>query len=78
MLESCIIDLNALPKVKLFLIIKVLCTVYILYVEGSTFTQGPKGIRQWPINKCTSPKMMHKSTPSEDNNLNTQPYKPTN
>ena len=28
--------------------------------------QGSKGIRHWPINRCTSPMMIHKITPSVD------------
>ena len=31
-------------------------------------TQGSKGIRQWPINGCTFPVMIHKITPSVDYN----------
>ena len=34
--------------------------------------QGSKGIRQWLINWCTSLKIIHKITPSEDCNLDTQ------
>ncbi len=30
--------------------------------------QGSKGIRQWPINWCTSPMIMHKIIPSVDYN----------
>ena len=28
--------------------------------------QGSKGKRQWPMNLCTSPMMIHKITPSVD------------
>ena len=45
--------------------------------------QGSKGIRQWPINLCTSPMMIQKINPSVDYNcllkrLETQPNEPTN
>ena len=30
--------------------------------------QGPKGIRRWPINWCTSPMMIQKITPYVDKN----------
>ena len=45
--------------------------------------QGSKGIRQWPINWCTSPMIIHKITPSLECNLwwkrlNTRLYEPTN
>ena len=30
--------------------------------------QGSKGIRQWPINSCTSPMMIHKIIPYVDYN----------
>ena len=32
----------------------------------AVFNQGSKGIRQWPINQYTSPKMIHKITISVD------------
>ena len=45
-------------------------------------SQGSKGIRQLPINLCTSPMSIHKITPSVDYNwlkrLNTQLNEPTN
>ena len=45
--------------------------------------QGSKGIRQWPLNLCTSPMIMDKITPSVDQNywfkrLNIQLFEPTN
>ena len=45
--------------------------------------QESKGIRQWPINLCTSPMMIHKITPSLDYNwwfkhLDTQLNESTN
>ena len=33
-----------------------------------TLNQGSKGIRQWPVNCCTSPIMKNKITPSVDYN----------
>ena len=46
-------------------------------------SQGSKGIRQWPINRYTSPMMIPKITPSVDYNkqlkrLDTQINDPTN
>ena len=36
------------------------------YIYVCTFTQGSKGIRQWPMNLCTSSIFIHKITPSVD------------
>ena len=33
-------------------------------VKSSIQSQGSKGIRQWPINRCTSPMMTLKIIPS--------------
>ena len=39
---------------------------YAKKMSGSKVIQGFKGIRQWPINLCTSPMMLHKINPSID------------
>ena len=40
----------------------------IVIMSASAGDQGSKGIRQWPINLCKSPMIMHKITPSVDYN----------
>ena len=56
---------------------RLLCKVKVLLFPLWTFSQGSKGIRQWPINLSTSPMIIHKITISGWNvwtiNLMNQP-----
>ena len=45
-----------------------LCCLKKKYEWLSSRMQGSKGIRQWQLNGCTSPIMIHKITPSVDQN----------
>ena len=37
-------------------------------LDKGDYWHGSKGIRQWPVNWCTSPMMIHKTIPSVDYN----------
>ena len=44
------------------------CANIMLDLKDKGYNQGSKGIRQWPINWCTFPMMIHKTTLSIDYN----------
>ena len=52
------------------------------FLKNLTIYKGSKGIRQWRTNKCTSPLIINKITPSVDYNKWLKRYvqfnKPTN